>query len=533
MTAIAYVLQPRRGTAAEISEIGVTMRIEKPAEGVLLELRHIAMNVLTPAADLELAAEDAEGTLVLHAADSGDEGALVRQWTPHRPVAGTVVVHGVIPVPTETASLGVAPPLELRAEAGAVSGGAAATLPRPPEGAMLCSIEWDLTQLPDGARGVSSLGSAARMMPAQHLDQIFFAAGTLQHYPEQARDRGFSAAWHGEPPFDVTSMMAWGEQLHGHMREFFNAPDADYRVFLRRNEVNPGGGIGMLDSFLMTFGDGSEGISESDLRLTLSHEMFHTFQPMIAGDGGVSDSLSASWFNEGLAVFYQRVIPYRNGMLTDQEFIDDVNLYAARYGTNIFSRLPNSEVPGRFWSDTRVRTLPYDRGFLFFVSVDEALREAGGASLDDLVREMRSAQRDGGSTTAEAWTRLLERELGDLGTTVVEEHLAGRIRFPSSGAFGHRFRHTTKRLRRFELGFAPAVLTESPRIIRELVEGSAAQEAGLLDGDEILDPIGQDRVQGDQDATITLRIRRGGQEFSVTYLPRGEYVDVTLWERDG
>ncbi|QDI02673.1 MULTISPECIES: hypothetical protein [Xanthomonas translucens group] len=44
-------------------------------------------------------------------------------------------------------------------------------------------------------------------------------------------------------------------------------------------------------------------------------------------------------------------------------------------------------VATRFWQDTRIRTLPYDRGFLYFVTVDNALRKASGGrkSLDDLI----------------------------------------------------------------------------------------------------------------------------------------------------
>lgn len=121
-------------------------------------------------------------------------------------------------------------------------------------------------------------------------------------------------------------------------------------------------------------------------------------------------------------------------------------------------------------------------------------------------------------------------ELGDAGVRMLEDHLAGHITMPSSAAFGPEFRHTQRVLRRFELGFDPVVLTESPRIIRGLVPGSAAAAAGLRNGDEILQPVGQDRVQGDQSATLTLQIDRDGENFEVTYLPRGQEVVVTLWE---
>ena len=90
----------------------------------------------------------------------------------------------------------------------------------------------------------------------------------------------------------------------------------------------------------------------------------------------------------------------------------------------------------------------------------------------------------------------------------------------------------TRPLRRYELGFEPAVLAEPKRIVRGLIAGSAAAAAGLRDGDEIVDPVPQDAIQGEQNESLNLRIRRAGQIFPLTYLPRGEVVDAWQWERD-
>ena len=75
------------------------------------------------------------------------------------------------------------------------------------------------------------------------------------------------------------------------------------------------------------------------------------------------------------------------------------------------------------------------------------------------------------------------------------------------------------------------MLAEPVRIIRGLQPGSAAAEAGLQNGDEILQPVPQDHLQGSQDMTLTLEIRRGDAVFDVTYLPRGETVPAWQWER--
>jgi hypothetical protein len=41
----------------------------------------------------------------------------------------------------------------------------------------------------------------------------------------------------------------------------------------------------------------------------------------------------------------------------------------------------------------------------------------------------------------------------------------------------------------------------------------------------------QDSIQGEQTQQLTLRLRRDGRVFTVTYLPRGETVDAWQWQR--
>ena len=86
-------------------------------------------------------------------------------------------------------------------------------------------------------------------------------------------------------------------------------------------------------------------------------------------------------------------------------------------------------------------------------------------------------------------------------------------------------------MRRYELGFDPAVLTESPRIVHGLVRGSAAEAAGLRNGDEIVKPVPQDRIQGMQNENIHLAVRRGDTAMDISYLPRGETVPTWQWVR--
>ncbi len=515
------------------------LAVEQTIDGVradatapLLELPLVIYNVPTAAESLTaFTAHDATGLLTLSSRDEGKGPATVRRWFTNRPVDGTVHVSYEATRANALAPRGAAPPIELRIEDGALSGGAATLILRPVAAKLRISIDWDIRGVP-GAIGMDSLAGVPRSAASSLLDEVFIMAGRVDRYPAQRNALGFQAMWQGQPPFDAPALMQWTERLHGDYVRFFRAEAEPYTVFLRRNLVNAGGGISMTRSFVATFGDRGLGNDPQDLKFTLAHEMFHTFQPHLTSAEG-AESLAGSWFNEGLAVFYQRVLPLRSGLIDTKAFLDDLNFHAARYYTNALGNVPNSEVPGRFWEDTRIRTLSYDRGFLYFATVDEAMRRVsrGRRSLDDLMLQMKSREIAGKAVTAELWEAAVRKTLGENGARAFRDMLAGATPLPASGAFGPCFQRVSRQLRRYELGFEPKVLTESPRIVRGLIAGSAAEHAGLRNGDEILRPVPQDDIQGRQDGVLNLEIRRENQPLSIAYLPRSEYVAAWQWQR--
>lgn len=519
-------------------EIGLAIQgAPRLPTGPLLQMPLVITNVVTAAESVtDLSASDSKGPLRLTARDKEKEGEGQRQWFADRPVEGTLRIHYQVPATAPLAPRGPAPPLELTSESGGFSGAGGVFLLLPPgDQAYRIAVDWDLSGLRAGATGISSFGpgsaASASPRPLATLADSYFMGGAIGRFPESGTADGFFSAWQGKPPFEVQPLMAWGARLRTDYIKFFHdlSPEP-YGVFIRRNLVNPGGGVALNHSFVTTYGD-KTGSDPNDLKLTLAHEMFHTFAPAIGNPGG----LESSWFGEGLATYYQRELPFRFGMIDSATFLDDLNYTAGRYYTDALGNAPNSEVPKRFWEDTRIRTLPYDRGALYFAAVDAAVRKASGdkRSLDDLVLAMRVREQSGKTLSNADWEALVRKELGAKGVADFRAMLAGASPLPPSDAFGPCFRRVAKPLRRYQLGFDPKVLVEPRRIVRGLIAGSAAAKAGLRNGDEILKPVGQDHIQGDQAGILTLQVRRGDQEMEISYLPRGETVSAWQWERVG
>ncbi|WP_246623305.1 peptidase M61 [Sphingomonas colocasiae] len=549
--ALSLTLAPlaARKAPARIETVRVTLRLDGIATGpggVLLRLPKVASNVDTVATVIAgLSARDAAGPLRLSARDvdlpetgmrDAVGGGPSREWIVDRAVRGPVTVIYDLPAHATLPPRGPAPPFAFSADGGGVSAAGHVFLLLPPgDHRYRATFGWDLSRAPKGSRGVSSLGegtvTAAEPLNGAELRMSFFMGGRIGTWPPkgQSPSAGFFGAWQGAPGFDAAALLGWTGRLYDHYARFFGqAGGQPYGVFLRHNPINAGGGVGLHRSFVTTFGAGRGG-DVAKIRLTLAHEMFHTFQPFISQPAG----LESSWFGEGLATFYQARLPFRFGMLSAEDYLADINWTAARYYTSSMATAPNAQVPLRFWADTRIRTLPYDRGMLYFVTVDDALRKASGGrtSLDTLMLAMLAIEKAGKATTNADWEALLAGHLGQAAVADFRAFLDGRMPVPASDAFGPCFRRTTKALRRYELGFATDVLARPQRIVEGLVPGSAAARAGLRDGDEIVDPVPQDGIQGEQAEMLRLRIRRDGKIVPITYLPRGETVDAYQWER--
>jgi len=528
----AVLLAPgRMDQAAGKGFIDVTLTLpqaDATAGAPLLTLPVVIANTDTIANTLTgLKATDALGEVPLTVKDDPVAIAYSRHWIAGRSVKGDLTVRYRAPVDNTPPPRGSGPPYSLRTEGGGVSG-VGNTFILLPEGRKpyRVALRWDLKGMGAGATAMSSLGEGDVSLPegpADRLHRTLFMAGDMRRVPEPVKATGFSAAWLGDPPFDPRPLMGWAEKLHGWMSGFFEDPAAPpYRVILRYNPINAGGGAALNNSFLLTWGETAK--DPEALKGTLAHEMIHTW---------TASGLGGQWYGEGIAVHYQALLPLRAGMLTPDQYLEDINDTARRYYTNALNDTPDGEIAARFWEDTRIRTLPYDRGALYFAVLDEKIRKASGGkrSLDDLIREMVRRRRAGESVPEAGWVDLLVKDLGEEGRRIHADMLAGKLMLPGSDAFGPCFTRTTAQFRRFDLGFEPKSLVGDVKTIRGLKAGSEAAKAGLKDGDVVTYSVAMDSVQGDQTRTLTLKVTRDGQTFGITYLPRGETVEAWQWAR--
>jgi predicted metalloprotease with PDZ domain len=499
---------------------------DAPAGSALLTLPIVIANTETIADTIEnLQAIDDLGIVPLTSKDDPEALSYSRHWIAGRAVKGDLIVRYRAPIDDTPPPRGSGPPLSLRTEGGGFSGAGNnfVLLPETKKPYRI-AIRWDLSALGKGATATSSYGDGDVEIeegPVERLSSTGFMAGPMQREPVKSGTDGFSSAWLGAPPFDPHPLMVWTRQLHAWMSHFFRDTSIPpYRVFLRFNPINAGGGVALTHSFLATYNQTTDADSIKD---TLAHEMVHTW----------TSSKIGQWYSEGNAVYYANLLPLRAGLIGPETYLKGLNTTAARYYANILNTAPNDQIATRFWEDSRIRVLPYDRGAMYFAVLNGRIRRAshGKRSIDDLINEMVRLARLGQPATEAIWIELLTNEIGSDAKVIHASMLAGGLMLPESDDFGPCFSRTTTKIRRFDLGFDPKSLVGHVKTIRGAEPDSQAVKAGLRNGDVVTYAVAIDLVQSNPTQTLTLQVSRDDKTFPLTYLPRGESVDVWQWAR--
>lgn len=465
--------------------------------------------------------------------DQADAGGFMywRKWKTTRPTAGLIKVRYRCRLPEPLPRLG--PPFDLRVNGGGISGAGYGFLALPEESGLFdLRLRWDLKNMEKGSTGLTSLGGGD-FQTVGPLDQVFssyFMAGRLERFPDEGNVNGFSSAWVGEPPFDAKEVMEWSAKSYTALKKFFRDTSTDpYRFFMRIGPDNNGvGGAGLYNSFML-FVPVEPELTEH-LRGTIAHEMTHNWVGHIEGPPGAT-----FWFSEGLVVHYTRLLMFRAGLFTADEFLEDANATVSRYLTNPLRNLPNNSIEEHFWKDRNAQVVPYDRGSLYFAHVDAKIRAAsdGNRSVDDIVLEMFDRRKKGEKLTKKMWLGLLEKELGPPAVDEFESVIIkGEDFVPDSEAFGPLFKRIPARLHVLEMGFDERkTLYSTDKKVVGLKKGSAAEQAGLQNGDRILNKINISKLRRDIKLPVKLEVQRGDLNLVIEYLPHGDYVDGYKWVR--
>ena len=498
-----------------------------PAGQPILRLPKIVASVPgAPYRPEDLSVTDASGRVSLtEVAGTEDPMSSYRHFIAERDVQGSVEVAVRAPVRDVDLRTPVGPLFDLRREHLGLFGSGVTFVPVPlsEEREFDFSITWHLD---DGVTAVSSrgVGDEVRRWSGviESIEHCLFGAGTPIISPEGATN--FAIHAYSDVPFDLDALSTYLRDIHTAMSEFFEDEEPQYHVLVRRNPDKGSGGTSFPSSFAFGYSPTSE-VDESDLRTLLAHEMVHNW-PRLDEDWTVG-----SWYTEGAAEFYSLVLPWRAGILSSEVFAEQLSEMYRRYDANPRRHLAYADAADLFWADLRAQTVPYGRGIQYLVHVDAQLRASsnGTISLDDIVLDIQRAQRRGEKVRVEGWLQRIEPVLGERARAEYQAMVDGEPVPRPTGLFQGALQAHPAIAPEHELGFDIASFQGEPRLVVGLVAGSAAADAGLRDGDELVTRRFSYSAVRDGSTPLELVIRRDGVEQTIRYEPRGRDVPTTDW----
>ncbi len=318
-------------------------------------------------------------------------------------------------------------------------------------------------------------------------------------------------------------------------------PFKEYTFFFHVGSYAEAGGGGMEHSNCTAISAGSmEGATA-----VAAHEFFHAWnvkrirpQTLEPVDYTKEQYTRALWFAEGVTSTYGAYTLERSGIWSKADFYGDL----AGQIHELQSR------PARAWQSVEESSLDawlekyddyrtpersisyYNKGQLDGVMLDLAIRDAtdNHKSLDDVMRRMNVEYAQAGKfyNDSEGIRRVVEEVAGQSFEDFFRRYVAGVDEIPYDkflSAAGLELK--IEAARTADLGFHVARAPAAGLAVGRIEQGSAAEAAGLRQGDVLLtfngEPFGRNvgawLREHSGGETVKLRIRRDGEELEISY----------------
>ncbi|KAL1881189.1 hypothetical protein Daus18300_001040 [Diaporthe australafricana] len=407
------------------------------------------------------------------------------------------------------------------------------------------TVEWNLTDAPSGTHGAWSLGDDHVSSTTSSLDwavtHAIFAVGYLQRFPAwdadsaQPGDSTFAMYWLSPSPYDMIDLALSTREIYSRVAAYFYNSTDPFRVFFRQIEANSGG-TGASFSFMLEYSLGSVDQSdEHSLADLLAHETVHEFAlldetPPGRGDDGWKEDEGA-WYDEGVAS-YVGALAGLNDPGRREWMLKSMNGYAQAYYTSPVVNMSYGYVLSHYWDDVDITRVSYYRGLMYLAELDGIISKEtqGEKSMDDVIVDLYKLRRKGKPcslvTLKEKVAGLIGQEKFD---TSYEAMFKGDLIIPSEDCLERYGMKLVKmEWHKFELGFRTQSMREFK--VRGLVSGSAADKAGVREGDVIVRGFMVWGVEDEMDVPMRLTVLREGKEVEFEWWPRSdEVVEAYGW----
>lgn len=285
-------------------------------------------------------------------------------------------------------------------------------------------------------------------------------------------------------------------------------------------------GSGLYNSFALFVAPGSK--IDDAVEHLFAHELLHHWNGRLLR--AKQPERLVYWFIEGFTDYYSLRILYESGHWDADTYAKWINKHIREYYLNPAINASNEDIERDYWNQRNtVGEVAYQRGLLLGLRWHKLARAKGIVNgIDRLFKSLVNRGRGGALELSnhvirQAGGELLGSWFGAEFDRYVTE--AQTIELPPD-ALSPELVGTMTDAYAYEVGFDQARSLKE-RKVRGLVRGSAAEQAGLREGDRLV----AWNLPGEPDVAVKLKVQRGADEQLITYLPRGKRRVVMQYQR--
>jgi predicted metalloprotease with PDZ domain len=271
-----------------------------------------------------------------------------------------------------------------------------------------------------------------------------------------------------------------------------------------------------------------------------AHEIFHAWNvkrlrpaDMVPYRYDRSEPTVWLWVSEGITDYYADLAILRGGIINDQQFLGVTSEKMAKVADAPPTALEDASLTTWIHPTDGSQYLYYPKGSLAGFALDIMIRDASDnrSSLDDVMRSLyRTTYKAGrGFTGADWWGAVSKAAGGRSFTEFAAKYIHGREPYPWAQLLplaGLRIASDT--IRDARLGLAAGQDSSGSVVIREVVPGGAAEEAGVKVGDVLLSlgvisitdpdfgPKFRERFGKEEGQSLPIQVKRNGQPMTLT-----------------
>lgn len=312
-----------------------------------------------------------------------------------------------------------------------------------------------------------------------------------------------TVAMYGEGNFDVDELKADMAKIVKSANHVFGGvnPNKEY-LFIIHNVLDGQGGLEHSNSCVLSVNRWTYGSDYKDFLGLVAHEYFHLWnvkriRPIELGpfNYDAENYTTLLWVSEGFTSYYEKLIPLRAGILSKDEFVSKVMSGMNYVESSVGSRVqPVAMASYDAWikayrpneNSANTTMSYYSRGMVLAAYLDAFIIEKfnGEKCLDDFMTSLYNEFYLGkkrGFTEAE-FQSSLEKFVGQDMGFFFDNYVRG-TEIPN---YSEVFSKIGLKIKQEWIETASFGATTSANIVRSIRAGSAAEDAGLSVGDEIL-----------------------------------------------